>query len=289
MKIMARQYFNKKHYIIDEEKRVVILLPEFYNQLRTFDKWKGYKKIGGSSVGDILTPGRFKSEFNAFCHITRLKIPVLSKKYINAGTILEPKIFDIFRNSPQVKKRGITIENYVASEYDYDYFKNVDDVLSGVPDGFDPINKVIYEVKTAGEAKKEKWDNEGVDPSYLKQAQLYTYLMSKKIGQNVDFYSILVAFLSDEKGDYLDPANVDLNQRYMKVYSRKVNKVEVEDDIRIVREWYKKYTNTDTSPQFDFSNDADQLDFLRCENQEQYQELIKKWKDSGKADSDFIG
>ncbi|UWW01261.1 hypothetical protein NW064_02615 [Mycoplasmopsis felis] len=129
---MGCKYWNNIHYIIDKEKRVIKLLPDFFNELKTFDKWKGYKKIGGSSVGDILIQNKFKSQFNAFCHITRLKLPVLSKKYINAGIILEPKIFDVLRNTLKNQK----IENYKAEDYNYDYFAGVDDVLSGVPDGF---------------------------------------------------------------------------------------------------------------------------------------------------------
>ncbi|MGZ9797178.1 MAGa7180 family putative nuclease [Mycoplasma sp. 4013] len=281
---MARKYFNKQHYIIDKENRVIKLLPEFYSELKTFDKFRGYKKIGGSSVGDILIENKYKSQFNAFCHITRLKLPVLSKKYINAGTILEPKIFDLLR----AKSPNLYIENYEAKNFNYDYFAGVDDVLSGVPDGYIPSLNRILEIKTAGESKKDKWEIEGVDASYRKQAQLYAYLMSKKLNKPITTYSIIAAFLIDALGDYLNPQAVDLNKRKIKSYTFNVNNAEVEEDIRLVKDWYYKYTNTDTSPQFDFSNDADQLEYLECENYEQYNQLIARWKAIGKADKDFF-
>ncbi|MGZ9800595.1 MAGa7180 family putative nuclease [Mycoplasma sp. AC1221] len=280
---MARKYFNKQHYIIDKENRVIKLLPEFYSELKTFDKFRGYKKIGGSSVGDILIENKYKSQFNAFCHITRLKLPVLSKKYINAGTILEPKIFDLLR----AKSPNLYIENYEAKNFNYDYFAGVDDVLSGVPDGYIPSLNRILEIKTAGESKKDKWEIEGVDASYRKQAQLYAYLMSKKLNKPITTYSIIAAFLIDAQGDYLNPQAVDLNKRKIKSYTFNVNNAEVEEDIRLVKEWYYKYTSTDTSPQFDFSDDADQLEYLECENYEQYNQLIVRWKAIGKADKDF--
>lgn len=74
-------------------------------------------------------------------------MPVLSKKYINAGVVLEPKIFDVLRSS----FKGLEIQNFVASEVEYDYFKGIDDVISGVPDGYIPSKKIILEIKTAGE------------------------------------------------------------------------------------------------------------------------------------------
>ncbi|WP_036431201.1 MAGa7180 family putative nuclease [Mycoplasmopsis felis] len=280
---MARKYWNNIHYIIDKEKRVIKLLPDFFNELKTFDKRKGYKKIGGSSVGDILIQNKFKSQFNAFCHITRLKLPVLSKKYINAGIILEPKIFDVLRNTLKNQK----IENYKAEDYNYDYFAGVDDVLSGVPDGFMPEHNMILEIKTAGEKKQELWQKDGVDPSYRKQAQLYAILMSKKLNTRIDKYSIVALFLKDEEGDYLKPEEIDLTKRKIKTYTYKVNENEANEDIKLVKDWYYKFTNTDISPEFNFLDDADQIAYLECQNNEEYQQLINKWKSMGKADLDF--
>ncbi|TDV24067.1 hypothetical protein BCF59_0011 [Mycoplasmopsis mustelae] len=280
---MARKYYNNQHYIIDRANRVIKLLPDFYKQLQTFDRWNGYKKIGGSSVGDILISNTYKSQFNAFCHITRLKLPVLSKKYINAGITLEPKIFNFLRSKLPNKH----IENYEAAKFNYDYFEGIDDVLSGVPDGYIPDQKMILEIKTANENKYASWEKNGVDASYRKQAQLYAYLMSKKNNSKVSKYAIIAAFLKDSEGDYIAPQNVDLNQRKIKSYTFNVNDLEAQEDIRIVKDWYYKYTHTDTSPQFDFLNDADQLAYLECSNNEEYQALIQKWKDAKKADLDF--
>ncbi|UWV92538.1 hypothetical protein [Mycoplasmopsis cynos] len=73
---VARKYYNNVHYTIDWNNSVIILKPEFHKELLTFSKWTGFKKIGGSSVGDILIKGGdiFKSEFKAYCHIAKIKI-----------------------------------------------------------------------------------------------------------------------------------------------------------------------------------------------------------------------
>ncbi|AKF41100.1 hypothetical protein MCANUFG4_01491 [Mycoplasmopsis canis UFG4] len=284
-----RKYYNNIHYTIDWENSVIKLKPEFLSELQTFSKWTGFKKIGGSSVGDILIKGDpFKSEFKAYCHITKIKMPVLSKKYINAGVILEPKIFDVLRQ----QYKNIEIENFVASEVGYDYFQGIDDVISGVPDGYIPSMKVILEIKTAGEKKYETWEREGVDPSYRKQAQLYAYLMSKKTNSKIDKYAIVAAFLKDDKenniNDYLNPELVNLYERRMKLYSFNVNDSEVLDDIKFVKEWYKKYTSTDTSPKFNRTINADDLEYLACSNEEEWISLLEKWKSMGKADLDVM-
>ncbi|WBP84145.1 MAGa7180 family putative nuclease [Mycoplasmopsis edwardii] len=284
---VSRKYYNNVHYTIDWENKVLVLKSEFHKELLTFDKWSGFKKIGGSSVGDILIKGdAFKNEFKAYCHITRLKMPVLSKKYINAGVVLEPKIFDVLRSS----FKGLEIQNFVASEVEYDYFKGIDDVISGVPDGYIPSKKIILEIKTAGEKKYELWNKSNVDPAYRKQAQLYAYLMSKKLNEKVEMYTIVAAFLKEDKqlniNDYLEPEKVDLNERIIKAYPFKVNEHEVLSDIKEVKDWYAKYTQSNTSPQFDRSINADDLEYLSCSNEEEWIALLEKWKAMGKADPD---
>ncbi|AKA49846.1 hypothetical protein VO56_00975 [Mycoplasmopsis gallinacea] len=270
----TRKFYNKQDYDIDFENNVVILKPQFHEKLLSNDKWSKFKKIGGSTVGDVLIKGAFKSEFSAFCHISRIKLPVLTKKYVNAGVILEPKIFDFLRS----RYPKLEIVNYEAEKVDYDFFKDVDTVIGGVPDGYLPKQKCILEIKTAGEKKLELWEKEGVDISYRKQAQLYSYL------SNSSSYKIIALFLKED--DYLDPASVDIVKRKIRAYDFTINQNEVLDDITKIKDWFKHYTTTGVSPVFNPSTDADQLEYLKCENETQWEALLNKWKEQGKADPD---
>lgn len=284
---MNRKYYNGREYVLDEEEQVIILSPDFFQQLKNkSNKFKSYKKIGGSTVADVLEVTAFSSQFSAFCHIARLKMDVLQKKYIYAGTILEPKIFDVLRTT----FKGLDIENYSAKDYNYDYFAGKDEVISGVPDGYIPSKNMILEIKTTGVKNYETWNKknsngiyENVPANYRKQAQLYSYLM----GANK--YSIVAAFLEDDKGDYENPESVDLNQRRIANYTFMVNESETKDDINKVKEWYYFYTNSIVSPKYNLIKDKMQVDYLRCKNEQEWEELLNKWKQEGKADLDFMG
>ncbi|QRI44047.1 hypothetical protein [Mycoplasma phage sp.] len=281
-----RKFYNQKDYFLDEKNQVVILSEELFNTLRNKeDKFTSYKKIGGSTVGDVLEVGHFNTQFSAFCHITRLKMDVLQKKYINAGTILEPKIFDVLRET----FKGLSIVNYSAKDYNYDYFAGKDEIIGGVPDGYIPSKNMILEIKTTGAKNYETWnkkndngDFENIPANYIKQAQLYSYLIG------ADKYSIVAAFLEEDKGDYENPENVDLSQRRIANYTFKVNLAETRDDINKIKDWYFFYTNTLTSPKYDLTKDKMQVDYLRCKNEQEWEELLNKWKEEGKADLDVV-
>ncbi|QGZ97846.1 hypothetical protein GE118_03480 [Mycoplasma sp. NEAQ87857] len=282
-----RKYFNGIHYDVDILNKRIILKEPLLKDLQSDNQFLKYKKIGGSTIPDILLSNQpFKSEFAAFCHIARLKLPILQPKYVNAGTILEPKIFDFLREKAlEVAKaqqtKPLIIENFVAKDYGFDYFKGKIpyESIGGVPDGLLPEKDCILEVKTAGEKKREKWDKEGVDPAYLKQAQLYAYLNGNK------YFNIVALFLQDN--DYLHPELVDIRQRNFKIYPFKVNTIEVVDDIAMVEEWYKKYTSTNISPCFDNSKDADQIAYLMCKSYDEWEKLLDEWKRTGKAVADI--
>nr|WP_307917387.1 hypothetical protein [Mycoplasmopsis bovis] len=133
-----------------------------------------------------MTPDRFNSEFKAFCHIARLALPVLQKKYVYAGQILEPKIIDNLQEFYTKKLLKSTIIKHIeAKDVDYDYFKNLD-IIGGVPDALAENEKIVFEIKTTniknydswtlnGQANKLKKD--GVPLGYKKQAQLYASLL----------------------------------------------------------------------------------------------------------------
>ncbi|ADE19898.1 MAGa7180 family putative nuclease [Mycoplasma crocodyli] len=270
-----RKYYNNKHYVVDEKNQVVILNEDFHKELQTKDKWKSFKKLGGSSIPDVLETDKFKSQFNAFCHISKIKLPVLQQKYVRAGSLIEPIVFNALRNMfPK-----LDIKNYVAADYEYDYFKNKDDILGGVPDGFIPSTNTILEIKTAGDSKIDSWEKE-VPVAYRKQAQLYAYLMG------ADKYSIIVTFLSEESGDYEHPENYPINDRKLKNYNFSVNPSEVQDDIDKIKAWYIKYTKSGISPKYNLSTDADLVEYLKCSNEKEWEDLLNKWKVQGKADQD---
>ncbi|VEU74342.1 Uncharacterised protein [Mycoplasmopsis citelli] len=273
--MVKRKFYNNIHYVVDEENKVVRLNPDFHSDLLSFDKYKGFKKIGGSTIGDVLLTGGFKSQFSAFCHISRLKLPVLSKKYVNAGTILEPRVFEAFRAAYPNEE----ILNYEASKYNYNFFEGKNDYIIGVPDGYLPSKNCVLEIKTAGESKIDKWEKE-VDPSYRKQAQLYGYLMQ------ADFYKIIALFLKEQEGDYLHPELVDLKKRKIKAFDFKVNYQEAEDDILKVKNWFLYYTQSGVSPQYNLSIDADQIEYLKCSTPQEWEQLLQHWIEVGKADPD---
>ena len=69
--IPKRHFYNNKDYKLDFENKVLILSPELHEKLLNKSLWGrfGFKKIGGSSVGDVLEVDSFKSQFLAFCRI----------------------------------------------------------------------------------------------------------------------------------------------------------------------------------------------------------------------------
>lgn len=284
----VRKYFNNRDYFLDENNRTLVLSDHMYEQLHSNNKMQKYKKIGGSQIPNVLEVDNFKTQFAAFCHITRLAKPVLMKKYINAGVILEPKIMEAL--GKLLKKNGfndLVIQTFQSADYNYDYFEGKDDVLGGVPDGFiAQRGGIILEAKTVGEKKLSEWEKKdihnvkNVPLAYRKQAQLYSYLMNAKK------YLIVALFLRDEEGDYEDPDKIDVSKRYLKTYVFDTNYLEAQDDANRVKEWYKFYTNTKVSPQWNPSVDKDQVDYLRCQNEAEWQELLEKWKKEGKADLD---
>ncbi|QZE12398.1 MAGa7180 family putative nuclease [Mycoplasma sp. Ms02] len=284
-----RKYYNGVHYFLDEVNKRLHLEENFHKQLLSDDQWTKFKKIGGSTIPDVLKTDAFKSQFGAFCHIARLKLPVLSKKYINAGNEIEPKIFSFYTELMKTKNPDVVIEHYVAKDYGFNYFEGKDDVIGGVPDGFNRTEGILLEAKTVGYKKYETWSKKSQDPSnrwpgvpvaYRKQAQLYAHLM------NADRYTILATFLRDEEGDYEHPENYDIKKRNFSTFNFLTNHTEAQDDINFVKSWYREHTQSGISPVYDMRIDSDQIEYLRCKNEQEWVELLEKWKKLNKADLD---
>lgn len=275
MAIRKRKYFNGKDYNLDLENQVVRIAPEFYEKLinKQLPYGKGFKKIGGSSIGDVLLVDQWKSQFVAFCRIAWIGLPILDTKYIDAGNAIEQKVLDAV-----AEMKGSPVKGYPAAKYNYDYFAGKDDVVGGLPDGLLEKEGIVLEVKTTGEKNYDKWAQWGVPAGYIKQASLYTYLMG------LEKYSIVATFLKEE--DYAHPEDYPIRQRRIKSYNFTIVKSQVEDDIKKVKEWYYKVTKEGVSPKFDPVKDKDQIEYLKCSNEEEWQALLSKWRTMGKIPSE---
>ena len=268
--LLKRKYYNGVDYFIDDEAQTVTLSDNLYDILVNKKLWKGkgFKKIGGSSIGDVLEVDGFKSQFLAWARITWLSQPILDRKYVDAGIAIEPMVIEAIE-----KKSGKKVETYDPYEYEFDYFKN-DDVLGGLPDGYMPELDLILELKTTGYKNLEKWDKWGIPGGYLKQAQLYAYLNGSSR------YSIVATYLHPE--DYANPAAYPINDRIIKNFNFNLDKRKAEDDVKKVKEWYYKYTSGKVSPRFDVKKDSELLEWLRVSNEEEQLALEKRWISLGK-------
>ena len=268
---IKRHFYNGTHYLLDRENKEVTLLPEFYEQLKNKKLWGrfGFKKIGGSSIGDVLEVDNFKSQFAAFCRMAWIGVPVLDRKYVDAGIAIEPKVIDAIEQMSNKK-----VETYDPFKYQFDFFSDKDDVVGGLPDGYIKETNTVIEIKTTGEKNLEKWDKWGVPVAYKKQAMLYSYLMG------ADKFAIVATFLKEE--DYLNPEDYPIKERRIKNWMYDVDTAMAEDDIKKVKEWYYKHIESGVSPKYDESKDAELLEWLEPTNEVEWEDLKLRWTLEGK-------
>ena len=276
MKLSKRHFYNQIDYKLDEINKIVVLNEDFHKKLLNKQLWNkfGFKKIGGSSVGDVLETDDFKSQFAAFARMAWIGLPILDRKYVDAGIDIEPKVVNAIE-----EKLNLKVKTFDPQKYNFDYFADKDDIIGGLPDGYIEDKKIIIEIKTTGEKNYDNWDKYGVPISYLKQSQLYSYLMG------VEDFWIVATFLKEE--DYSDPKNFPINQRKLKNYKYKINKAQILDDIKTIKEWYLKYTTSGISPEYDEVKDYDLIEYLKCNNKEEYKTLLDRWKNEGKLKLDY--
>ena len=268
---IKRHFYNGIDYIVNKEEKIVQLLPNFYQKLLNKKLWDnfGFKKIGGSSIGDVLLVDKFKSNFAAYCRMAWIGVPILDLKYVNAGTIIEPKVIKAIEKVTNKK-----VQTFKPEDYEFDYFKNKDDVVGGLPDGYIEEDNKILEIKTTNEKNFKKWIKFGIPAAYHKQAQLYSYLM------NATHYSIVATFLKDE--DYENPKKYPIEKRKIKNWNFKVNFLQAKDDIKKVKDWYYKFTSSNVSPKYDEMLDAELLEWLEPHNEKEWETLKNKWIKEGK-------
>ncbi|VEU79326.1 YqaJ-like viral recombinase domain [Metamycoplasma cloacale] len=265
-----RFFYNESEYVLDNDNQVLVLKPHFHKKLSETPstQFGGFRKMTGSALGDILEVSQYSSEFAAFARICGLSLPVLDRKYVNAGQIIEPKILELVEVALNEK-----LQRFNAVDYQYDYFKE-NKLFGGLPDGYAKEKNLIIEIKTTNEKNKANWETYGLPLGYLKQAQLYAYLIGAPA------FSIVAIFLKDQ--DYLDPAKVNVHKRYVSNYTYHVNENQVKDDLNYCEAWYKRYTTAGISPKWK-SIDADLLEYLKCKNLDEWSNLYNKWVEEGKA------
>ncbi|AAT27794.1 MAGa7180 family putative nuclease [[Mycoplasma] mobile] len=276
-KLKKRHFYNGIDYVLDGESKKLILLKEFHEKLLNKTLWGsfGFKKIGGSNIGDVLLKNeKFHSEFSAFAKISYLNLPILDPKYVNAGIMIEPKVIEAIEQISNYK-----VQTFDPKKYNYDYFSDKDEIVGGIPDGYVEEKKIILEIKTTKESNFENWEKYGVPNSYLKQSQLYSFLMG------VEEFAIVATFLKNE--DYENPENYPIKKRKIKSYKYKINKEQVLDDLEKVKNWYHKHTKTGVSPEYNVIEDKDLLDYLKCQNEEEWLNLLKKWDSEGKVKVEY--
>lgn len=129
--------------------------------------------------------------------------------------------------------------------------------------------------KTTNVKNYQNWVKFSPPIKYIKQTQLYAYLM------NATKFSIVGLFLEDE--DYEHPELLNISKRHLKNFDFSLNITQAKDDIQKALDWYEKYTSLGKSPKWNEMLDADFLEFVACHNEEEWKNLFLKWAYEGKV------
>ena len=237
------------------------------------------KKITGTHFPTIIGVNPFSTEFEAWCRCTRTyEIPFEGNKYTNAGTIIEPKVFDFLRSSMGFGDRVVTPEDV----YGPDHFKKTwgdfypnNPIFGGMWDALiindDRKVEYVVEIKTVqvdgrSGTLEQRW-KDGEAPHYQAlQAALYAHLLG------VDKVLMVAVALEDKKGDYEHPEQVVPSYANENVYldEFRVSERYPHFDMYIEKAmaWWNAHVLTGISPEFDEKKDAEILKALRTNNVE---------------------
>ncbi|WP_373436515.1 MAGa7180 family putative nuclease [Metamycoplasma equirhinis] len=271
--VNKRKFYHKQDYILDEINNRLILSPKFHKELQKNQGTNlGFRKISGTYFGDIFETDLYKSKFNAYLRLTGLALPSFPSKYLTAGIFIEPKILEYIE-----QETNDVLQRFNPEECSFDYFKD-NKFFGGLPDGFSKSKNKIYEIKTTSIKNFAHWNTaKDIPQGYVKQAQLYAYLMKAKT------FEIVVCFLEDK--DYENPNEFVLQKQNIKTFAFELDEKLARKEIAIAFMFWKKYLKIGQSPNYSNSqkNLTDILDYLRCSNAIEYKQLLSKWVDSGKV------
>ena len=235
------------------------------------------KKLTGTHFPTIVGVNPFSTDFEVWCRCTRTyEIPFEGNKWTNAGTVIEPKVFDFLRTSMGFGDRLVTPEDVYGKDHFKktwgDFFKERE-IFGGswdalIKDENDNVEYVV-EIKTVqvdgrSGSLEDRW-KDGEAPHYQAlQASLYAYLLG------VDKVLMVAVALEDKKGDYEHPEQVVPSYANGNVYidEFRVSERYPNFDMYIEKAtaWWNAYVLTGTSPTFDEKKDAEILKALRTNN-----------------------
>ena len=232
------------------------------------------KKITGTHFPTVLGVNPFSSPFEVWCRCTRTyEIPFEGNKYTNAGTIIEPKVFEFLRKSMGFGDRVITPEDVYGKDHFKktwgDFYPNTP-IYGGMWDALivndDRKVECVVEIKTVqvdgrSGSLEDRW-KDGEAPHYQAlQAALYAHLLG------VDKVLMVAVALEDKKGDYEHPEQVVPSYANENVYIDEFRVFERYPNFDLYIEqataWWNAHVLTGVSPDFDEKKDAEILKALR--------------------------
>lgn len=248
----------------------IVLSPEYLkNNISRF------KKITGTRLASVISKNKYTSPVKIWTLMVNIYSEAIDPMYGIIGNLIEPKI-----HKWVCEKTNINFKQYNPFEIKWDVFKD-NKIFGGIPDG-EPIDtngnllypsKPMLEIKTTsidsfkfkkegnlfvlqkdannhpiikkiGE-KQEKWfdlNNDIIIPDeYKYQLGLYCYL------RNISNGLFAICFL--ETKDYIEPKEVNINDRRIELVEFKVDLEEFKNIIEYATDWYKDFIENGSSPE----------------------------------------
>ena len=266
-----RYYANQDYQIVNFDNGVAITI--INEQIQC-------KKITGSKIAISADVGQFETLFSVWTKYWGLDLPVFNQKYVDAGNVVETKLVDYLKSAPgqALLKSGlnvsqaqsVVIKHLVAKDYQYDYFKDLNLDLGGVPDALCILEngqEVILEFKSANQKNQSKWLKFGVPDHYVKQAMVYTMLNKSTR------FAIINFWLKDEDYQQIEQVNISAERLYSNFYELDLTKSEklIKQAINNYQSVYQKRTSPIVT---NLSIDQNLLKYLKLENQDQYGQYL---------------
>ena len=216
------------------------------------------KKISGTRFGAVLGANRWKSDFEAWCEVTRTyEKPFEDSPALNAGRIIEEKQIQYLKHSyfmqDIVTPKDIWGNDYFQKTWG-DFYPNTP-IFSGSWDAKRTEAKTIIECKTT--KRVEDWKDD-IPEYYALQAALYAYL------EGYEDVLMICSVLKDS--DYEDPDAYVPTSRNTFIKTFKVHERYPQFErthILKAKEWWDAHVLTGISPDYDEKKDAEYLTALR--------------------------